>query len=351
MIKVVRRVRMSLRVLLWTGFVVTGLMLVSVNATRGQSVGGNNVSGYVFGIDRRPLADVYVELLNDLNQTVRRSRTNASGQYSFYGITDGRFYVRVLPLGTDYEGQTQEFEIDNIRRRSGSTVTVGGFMSEQRDFYLRPRRGVMPGVTGAVFVQEIPDTARKLYQAAVDQLTEKKKNEAYESLKSALEIFPKYFDALELLGIEYVRDGHFDAARILLSIAVEVNPRAYKSWHALAAAFNALNAPTEAIQAAEKSVEINPLEPQSMLLLGMLLRQAKRYADADKRLTKANELFEGKSADTHWELALLYGNGLKRYRDAARELKTFLKMQPDHKNAENIKKLIVEFEEKAKTSG
>ena len=330
---------------------VVAVTLLAVYSAQGQiNGGGNSVSGYVFGIDRQPVADVYVELLNDLSQTIQRSRTNASGHYSFYGLGDGRFYVKVLPLGTDYEGQTLEFEIDNFRRNSGTSQRITGLMSEQRDFYLRPRKGVMPGVTGVVFVQEVPDAARKLYKTAQEQFAEKKKNEAYESLKSALEIFPKYFDALEMLGIEYVRDGHFEAARILLLIAVDVNPRAYKSWHALAAALNSLKAPAEAIAAAEKSVEINPLEPQSMLLLGSLLRQAKRYEDAEKRLTKAKELFEGKSPEVSWQLALLYGNGLKRYRDAARELKTFLKLQPDYKDAENVKKLIADFEEKAKTS-
>ena len=325
-------------------------LLTAYSAPAQIGGGGNNVSGYVFGIDRQPVADVYVELLNDLSQTIQRSRTNASGHYSFYGLSDGRFYVKVLPLGTDYDGQTQEFEIDNFRRNTGSGQRITGMMSEQRDFYLRPRKGVMPGVTGVVFVQEVPDAARKLFKTAQEQFAEKKKTEAYESLKSALEIFPKYFDALEMLGIEYVRDGHFEAARILLSIAVDVNPRAYKSWHGLAASLSSLKSPTEAIAAAEKSVEINPLEPQSMLLLGSLLRQAKRYEDAEKRLTKAKELFEGKSAEASWQLALLYGNGMKRYRDAARELRLFLKLQPDYKDAENVRKIIADFEEKAKTS-
>ena len=47
------------------------------------------------------------------------------------------------------------------------------------------------------------------------------------------------------------------------------------------------------------------------------------------------------------ELATLYGNNMNRYADAARELKLFLKAQPDSKDAENIKKLIADFEAKA----
>lgn len=333
--------------------VVSGFIVVIASLSYGQSSNmGNSVSGHVFGVDRRPVADAYVELLNDLGQNLNRTRTNSSGHYSFFGLTDGRFKLRVLPLGTDYEQQEQDFEIINIRRNApGNQTIITGMMSEQRDFYLRPRKGVMPGVTGAIFVQEVPEEARKLYRNALDDLAQKKKTEAYTALKSAIELFPKYFDALELLGTEYVREGHFEAAAILLSLAIEVNPRAYKSWHGLAVAQSSMGDRATALTSVEKSIEINPIAPESLLLAGSLLRQAKRYDEAEKRLIKANEGFEGSSADVHWELALLYANGQKKYREAAKELKLFLKAKPDYKDVESVKKLITEFEEKAKTSG
>ena len=49
----------------------------------------------------------------------------------------------------------------------------------------------------------------------------------------------------------------------------------------------------------------------------------------------------------NWELALLYGRDMKRYADAAKELKLFLKESPDAKDAAAIKKLIDEYEAKA----
>ena len=41
----------------------------------------------------------------------------------------------------------------------------------------------------------------------------------------------------------------------------------------------------------------------------------------------------------HWQLALLF-NQLKRYKEAADHLELFLKVQPESKDAELIKKLI-----------
>ena len=328
--------------------ILVGLLFLFSGVAMGQ---GNTVSGHVFGVDRRPLADVHIELLDDLSRTISRSRTNASGRYFFFRLPAGRYSVKVLPFGTDYEEQEQTVEFISFRRGTGGLDDrLSGISNEQKDFYLRPRKGATPGVTGSVFAQEVPSDARKLYEGAVEHLSRKKTAEAYSSLKAALEIFPKYFAALELLGLEYVNAGHYDAASVLLTIAVDVNPRAYRSWHGLAIALNSLKNYKEAQTAVEKSIEINPSVPESLLLSGALLRQAKSYAEAEKRLTKAKELSAGAIPAVHWELALLYAHGLKRYKDAAKELKSYLKARPDDKNAENIKKLIADFEEKANAS-
>ena len=327
------------------------LFILSYQPALGQ--GGNSVSGHVFGADRRPLADLHVELLDDLNRTINRSKTNSSGRYFFYGLSSGRFRVRVMPLGTDYEEQEQDLEIVNFSRTSGGIgdSRTMGHESAQRDFYLVPRKTVSGlAAPSTIFAQDVPDKARDLYKAAITDLENKRTKEAYTSLKAAIEIFPKYFLALETLGIEYVKAGHFQAAEVLLSIAVGINPRAYKSWYGLAKSLDAEKKNAEALVAAEKSLELNARSAESFFLAGSLLRQAGKFPEAEKRLLKAKELFAGSVPDVHWELALLYGNGMKRYKEAARELKLYLKVMPDAKNAENIKKLILDFESKAKTT-
>lgn len=342
--------RSLLLAVIFSGLMVGALTLAPARQVVGQGF-GNSITGHVFGADRRPLSDINVELLDEFGRAIQRARTNPSGRYYFGRLQAARYSVRVLPFGTDYEEQEQSVEIVNFTRSQGSGDTrISGAVNEQKDFYLRPRKGVVPGVTGAVFAQSVPDEARKNFEEALVLLDDKKTTEAWGRLKTAIEAFPRYFAALELLGLEYVRAGHHEAARILLTIAVDVNPRGYKSWHGLAVALSSLKSYDQALKAAEKSIEINPIAPESLLLAGSLLRQAKSYTEAEKRLTRAREIAEGSLPDVHWELALLYAHGLKQYKDAARELKAYLKARPDDKEAENIKRLIVEFEEKAKTS-
>lgn len=315
--------------------------------------GGNSVTGYVYGLNRTPLENIQVELLDDFNRTFDRKQTNGSGFYSFHNMGAGRYTVRVSPFGTDYEEQDQSIEIINITRQTNDSgsLRVGGFENVERDFYMKLRKGVT-ATTGLVFAQTIPEEAKKLYDKAVDDLTNKKEKEGLLGLRQAIEIFPNYYLALERLGREYVSRGslgkqYFEAAEILLVNAAAVNPKAYLSWYGLAYSQYSLNKYDAASASVLKALEIYPNYGDALLLNGILLRQAKKFEEAEKQLLKAKEFSRGTNPYVHWHLALLYGIDLKRYSDAAKELKLFLKAQPDSKYAEQIKKQIAEYEAKA----
>ena len=313
--------------------------------------GGNSISGQIFGYEREPLYDIYVELLNEYSQTVNRVRTNGSGRYNFFGMGPGRYSVRVLPYGTDYEEQTQSVEIVNFVRESPSGERrLSGFSNEQLDFNLRFRKGVNPQTTGTIFVQEIPEAAKKLYQQAVSDLDNKKEKEGLAGLLAAIEAFPKYYAALDRLGNEYVRLKYFEAAQILFAAAVEVNTRSYRGWYGLAYSLYSLNNFNGATIAIQKSLEIYQGSAAIFLLSGILMRQNKKFDEAEKHLLKAKELAKDTMPMVHWYLGLLYGSDLKRYSDAAKELKLYLKAQSNLRDKEKIEQLIKDYEEKAKAS-
>jgi tetratricopeptide (TPR) repeat protein len=327
-------------------------MLVLGSVTASAQAFGNTISGRVVGVDRRPVSDLRVELLDDLSRTIAYAKTNASGFYTFTGMGSGRFIVRVLSLGTEYEEQENTVEIINVTTFSGSgTQRTGGFANEQSDFNLKLRKGAILPPPTAVFVQEVPPDAQSLYDKALADLEAKRRVEGTKKLKEAVEIFPRYYAALERLGMEYLRMGepHADrAAEIVFGAAVEVNARGYKSWYGLAYSQFSQNDFSKALKAAEKAVEINPNSADALLLFGVLLRHNKQFVESEKQLLRANELSHETMPQVHWELALLYGNHLSRFSEAARELKLFLKGRPDARDTENIRKKIAEFELKAK---
>ena len=156
--------------------------------------------------------------------------------------------------------------------------------------------------------------------------------------------------AIEVLGLEYINAKHYQAAQILLQRAVEINSKSFKGWYGLAIALNAQNLEAAALNAAKSALELNPASLDAQLLAGTLLRQTGDYQGSEKVLTKVKQSAKTPMPEVHWQLALLYGNNLHRYKDAADELEHLLKLMPKDKDPEKIKMLIKTFREKSKNT-
>jgi tetratricopeptide (TPR) repeat protein len=296
----------------------------------------NSVGGHVFDENRKPLADFQVELLNDAESVIQRTKTDSSGLFVFRRLTEGIFQVRVQTYGTSYIGQTLRVQLERTRAY------------EQVDFNLKTKKVAETTATaGVLFVQEVPEEARKEYERATTllQKTEQKK-EGLDALQKAIELFPSYFEALELLGTEYVKQKEYEPAIPVLTKAIEVNRRAYPSLYMLSLAQYNLKQVPEAVESMRRAITLNQKSMNANLWMGMLLRYQKKLDEAETYLRQANQLAESKLSEPHWQLALLY-NDLKRYKEAADELELFLKVQPDAKDTEMIKKLIVRLRQQS----
>lgn len=315
------------------------------------SQGRNSVSGHVFGDSRQPLSDVHVELLSDLGQTVSRTRTNGSGRYAFFGIPDGRYKVRVLPYAADYMEQTQDVSLLPL-----SAIPGSGAETQQLDFYLRPRADGNAGplaAPGTVFVQEVPAEAKKLYEKGIADLRAKREKEGFEGLRKSLEIFPTYFAALDRLGTEYAVRGnldknYFEAARILLTKAVEVNRKSFSSMFGLGFSLYHLGLIDQSIEYLKNATNLHNKMINGHLWLGLAFKRAGKLAEAEVELKRADELSSGKEAEVHWHLAGLYSDQ-KRHKEAADALEKFLKNKPDARDAEKIRQVIGQLRQKAPT--
>ena len=310
------------------------------NANQGR----NSITGFVFGESRTPLSEVQVELLDDFYVTISRIKTTGSGLFAFRGLPDGLYNVKVLPYGSDYESQTRSVSLVGL-----SLIQGRGTVNEQIDFYLKAKRNTNAGplsAPGVVFVQEVPESAKKLYEAGIEELRNKKENEGFDKLKKSLEIFPDYFLALERLGTEYVVRGHYTPAFILLTKAVEVNPRSFSSLFGLGLALYRLQQIDKAIENLRRATEIYNKSANAYLWLGIALQENKSLPQAETALIQANKLSKGESAEIHWQLARLYKEQ-KRFPESADELELFLKHKPDAKDVEKIKGMIKTLRQKA----
>ena len=306
--------------------------------------GRNSITGFVFGEARTPLSEMHVELQNDLYVTIARVKTTGSGLYSFVGLPDGIYNIKVLPYGSDYESQTLSVSLVAISARQGR-----GAVSEQLDFYLRLRRNTNAGplaAPGVVFAQSVPDDAKKLYEAGIEDISNKKENEGFDKLKKALELFPDYFLALDRLGTEYVVRGYYTPAFVLLTKAVEVNPRSFSSTFGLGLALFRLQQSDKAVKNFQLATELYNKSPNAYLWLGIASLQNKNLSQAEAALIQANKLSKGESAETHWQMARLYKEQ-KRFSESADELELFLKYKSDVEDIDKIKQMIISLRQKA----
>jgi Flp pilus assembly protein TadD len=318
----------------------------------GSLQGKSQISGYIFDSSHRPVADVYVELLDDYYSTRGRVRTDGSGHYVFTRLTTGNYKVRVMPMGTDYLEQTQDVSLGNSVPTIGSSSTnTSAIDFVQVDFVLKPRgRGASranSGVPGVIFAQEIPVEAKKAYEQALLDLEQKRQAEGLASLKKAIEIFPTYYLALQRLGTEYVKLGQYETARDVLTKAVEVNSRGQESLYALGVAQYYLRDLSKAAEALRRATTLAPNSVNSNFWLGIVLMRDGKLDEAESYLRNAYKFGGKQIPDVHMYLAQVYSN-TKRYSQAADELELFLAEAPDATDSANIKELITKLREKAR---
>jgi tetratricopeptide (TPR) repeat protein len=301
----------------------------------------NRIDGIVWDPNHRPVPDVYVELQNEMYMTLSRLRTTSSGRFSFTVSNPGNYVVKVLASGTNYMDASEAVEIVNVAQRSSDSAYV--------DIYLKfDKRKINTGagITEAVFVQEVPDEAKKLYKTAVKDIQENDPK-GFEEIDAALKIFPSYFDALNTAGREYVERKEYEKSLPYLIKAIDVNQRSYSSFYALAYACYQLNHRPEAIEAARGATILQPNSVSAQLLYGMLLRIDGSYEKAEKALLQAKALSKDVPvAEVHMQLALLY-NKLGRNKEAADELDAYLKVKPDAEDKKAIKDLIAKLRKTA----
>lgn len=299
------------------------------------------IMGRVRDQSGQAVSGVRVSLLNDGYSQLRMVFVDSGGGFRFPGIGSGVYHVRIETTGTPYEEQTQRIELQSLRIRGAGNEPF------PIDFVLRPKKGPPAPPREVIFAQTVPAAARDEYERGATHLRNSKTDLGFESLKKAIDIFPDYFDALELLGAEYVKQGLFEPALPVLTRALEVNQRAPKSAYALGVAHLKLNHPVDAAQWLKKSSEMDPNNPNVYMMLGLAHGNNREYEQSETAFKKALHLGGRAAAEAHFYLAGIY-NKQERYREAWKRLELYLKEAQDIKDRNLVKSMIDKMKEKEK---
>jgi len=299
------------------------LLSLTVNAISLQS--SYAIIGTVVSEDGRAVDSIRVSVLDDNYRNIKTVFTEHSGRYIFRGIPPGAYTVKVTPVGSPYEESSLRIDLPpgfNDRRGGGAeeTVTV--------DLVLRRKRTSSSGEPGVVFAQDIPEAARREYKRGADSLKNNNAEVGLAALENALQVFPDYFLALELLGTEYVKREEFEKALVVLTHAVEINRTAPRSLYALGVAYLKLHRAPEASESLRKAVQQDPENTNAHLMLGVAYGYTGALKQAEESLRRAYQLGGSQAADAHLYLAGIY-NKQEKFREGVRELELYLKEKKD----------------------
>jgi tetratricopeptide (TPR) repeat protein len=287
------------------------------------------------------VSGVRISLLDDNYGPLRTMFVDGSGRFKVTGIGSGVYLVRIETQGTPFEEQQQRLELQSLRIRGAGNETV------TIDFVLKPRKGQPIPSGGPLFAQPVPEQAKDEYEKGAASLRNNKQEAGYAALRRALEIFPDYFDALELLGTEYVKRGQFEPALPILMRAIEVNKRASKSFYALGVAHLKLNHHAESAEWLSKAAELDSGNPNVFMMLGLAHGNNRAFDQSETAFKKALRLGGQAAAEAHFYLAGIY-NQQERYRESWQELERYLKEAKDIKDRNLVKGMIEKMKEKEK---
>jgi tetratricopeptide (TPR) repeat protein len=288
-----------------------------------------------------PVASIRVSLEDENSQPIRTVFTDASGRFKFPGLRAGNYHLRAETAGLPYEENSQRIELYSIQR-AGSTSTTEE--TNVFDITLRRKKSAGSSATPAVvFVQEVPGLAREEFNRGASNIKKDPENGII-ALKKAIEIFPDYYDALALIGTEYLEKGQFDLAVQMLLRATEVNNKAYQCMYGLGVAFLNLKQFEESIGWLQKAGEGNPTNADVFLKLGIAYGNKGALSDSETALTKAHQLG---AVDSLLYLAGIY-NKQEKYGEASRQLELYLKEAKGLKDKTKINEMIANLKAKEK---
>lgn len=327
-----------------------GLFLFSAFFILTQNAfGQSTISGTVYDKQRNSLFDIQVELQNDLYQTISRTKTDGGGRYTFGGLGNGRFFVKVYAFRYDLEDQTLEQEINTQGIRGGEGS--GFFLL---DFYLQPRKGgLSDSELSVVFSQNVPPEAKKHYDKGLEFINNKKNKEGILELNEAVKTFPDYFLALYRIGKElFVLKNYKDAVPFFFK-AAEINPKSANAFYYLGYSLHNLGKEynKSSVAALNQALIIAPSSMQVLYILGKVEREEGSFQESEQHLLQAKKLSKVSIPEIHKELAQLYANDMKKYKEAADELELYIKASKLSDDEEKkTKKVISDLRAKAGTS-
>ncbi|HLK54878.1 MAG TPA: tetratricopeptide repeat protein, partial [Candidatus Angelobacter sp.] len=209
------------------------------------------------------------------------------------------------------------------------------------------RLGDAKGNTISVTSMTAPKDAMRAYEKA-ERVMQQKPEEAEKSLTKAVQIYPQFAAAWNLMGDIHRQLNQFDTARTEYTRAVEADPQFVNPLYGMSVIAMQEKKWDEAVQATNQLIKLNPLAfPLTYFFSAAANYNMQKFDIAEENAKKF------KAMDTqhnHPEVCLLLSNLLLRKQDyagAAQQVHEYLAAVPNSPDAEALKNEAKRYEEQS----
>lgn len=303
--------------------------------------GANVIEGRIYYSNNRQLDKRVRVRLSSVTVGDYTVYTDDNGAFTFRRLAAGR-YTLTVEAGREFNAA---YETVEFRVRGGQVARV--------EIRLQPREtgnnSGQPGVLDAALAN-VPKPAVDLYQKAIASAQSGDSKKAVEQLKSAVQIYPQFTLALNVLGVQYMRLNLLGEAAAAFRDALAVTPDAYLPRFNLGMTLLQQKKYAEAETEFSRAIQKNDSSVVAHLYRGRVLIHLRRFGEAEKELRRVISLGGDEAAMAHRYLGALYKEQSKNKR-AVEELERYLKLVPNAKDAAQIREIIIELQKQASATG
>jgi Flp pilus assembly protein TadD len=285
----------------------------------------NSIAGTVLSNGNKPLGNIFVELRSPTGSTVGSTYTTSAGSFEFSQIPSGSYDV----LATSGIDQAQQrISLSGIPTNVVLRLPVSAPVRDGND-----------GASISVAQYKVPEKARAAVQKAEQALTKGKNDEAQKQVEKALEIDPRYADALTFRAVIKMSNYDMQGAKADLQQALAQDQNCSLAFFAMGSVLNAESKFDEAVRSLERGLSLAPNSWQGYFEMGKALLGKGQYQAAIRQFDRAGSLVPVKFPVLHLARAhaLL---GLQDYTDAVTELQAFLAKEHEGPRVQEAQKLM-----------
>ena len=302
----------------------------------------NKVEGRLFFPSGTPVAPIRVRLSGDRGE--QSANTDRDGRFWFRGLRPGR-YTLIVDGGPAYQSVSQMVDVIPL----GTPSAQGDNFSQTATINIRLQPSTGPETkTGVINAElsDVPKEALDLYNSALKLANQGDRKKATELLKKAISIHPQFVPALNGLGVQYMKLGELDSAAETFSSALKIQPENFSLHLNYGLVLFQQKKYVEADQELDLALRKNEASATAHFYKGRTLIGLQRYADAEVQLQRVVALGGEEANLAHRYLGGLYVEKGDNVR-AISELETFLKLEPKAKEADKIREMIKQLQQKS----